>query len=623
MKKTNLLVSMLLGVFSFGQVGINNQSPKITLDIMAKNSDGSTSEGFIPPRLTGNALFAAIASGVYGSAQGGAIVFVTEPADVGNQVGQTIRVDTRGYYYFDSASSQWWKLGTGSNFYNSDGTLSSTRHVTMDNHNLGYVGGRIGMGTFSPDPSAILDLISSDNGFLPPRMLKTEMNAIANPALGLVVFCTDCFDDIGCLMVNDSNNPGTPNWGSVCSSNIPIGHIDNLSCGSAILSGTLQSGVVVSGVSVTVPYTGGNAGTYSSAVFNSTGVTGLNANLLGATLLNGNGDITFTISGTPSAAGTASFNITVAGKTCTLTVDVDPFTASVTSIDCASAVFSPSTITQGEAYTGTLTIPYTGGNGEPYPQLPFTQNGLTFTLPAGTLATGNGNFVYNVTGSATASGAMTIPISFGGTSCSVNTTVATNPVGSVQMCDGKNWASYNLGADTSFDANIPVKEIHGNYYQWGIKDPVADTDTPPSSISGWNTVSAPDLSWNTGTEASPVKNMANDPCPVGFRVPTHAEWTALNNCSSRSTVGTFSDDPANFGAGLIFTFGGNTLMLPAAGLRHYSEGVLFERGLKGYYWSSGEDGADYAFLLRFNPNPVFPNAFAPRTSGLPVRCISE
>jgi hypothetical protein len=44
----------------------------------------------------------------------------------------------------------------------------------------------------SPDSSAILDLKSTEKGFLPPRMTKAELISIFNPAEGLVVFCTDC-----------------------------------------------------------------------------------------------------------------------------------------------------------------------------------------------------------------------------------------------------------------------------------------------------------------------------------------------------------------------------------------------------------------------------------------------
>ena len=44
----------------------------------------------------------------------------------------------------------------------------------------------------SPDNSAMLDVKSTAKGFLPPRMTHLERDAIANPAQGLVIYCTDC-----------------------------------------------------------------------------------------------------------------------------------------------------------------------------------------------------------------------------------------------------------------------------------------------------------------------------------------------------------------------------------------------------------------------------------------------
>ena len=42
------------------------------------------------------------------------------------------------------------------------------------------------------NPSAILDLKSTTNGFLPPRMTQAQRNVISTPAAGLMVYCTDC-----------------------------------------------------------------------------------------------------------------------------------------------------------------------------------------------------------------------------------------------------------------------------------------------------------------------------------------------------------------------------------------------------------------------------------------------
>ncbi len=54
-----------------------------------------------------------------------------------------------------------------------------------------FAQGNVGIGTTSPDASALLDLTSLSRGLLVPRMLHSDMNAIASPATGLLVYCTD------------------------------------------------------------------------------------------------------------------------------------------------------------------------------------------------------------------------------------------------------------------------------------------------------------------------------------------------------------------------------------------------------------------------------------------------
>ncbi|MFT3679081.1 MAG: tail fiber domain-containing protein [Ferruginibacter sp.] len=46
----------------------------------------------------------------------------------------------------------------------------------------------IGIGTTTPNTSAVLDISSTSKGLLIPRMTTTQMNAIASPAVGLMVF---------------------------------------------------------------------------------------------------------------------------------------------------------------------------------------------------------------------------------------------------------------------------------------------------------------------------------------------------------------------------------------------------------------------------------------------------
>jgi hypothetical protein len=62
--------------------------------------------------------------------------------------------------------------------------------------------GQVGIGTTTPDASAIVDITSSEKGFLLPRMTEAELNAIPAPAEGLLVYCTNCGSNgIGSLSI--------------------------------------------------------------------------------------------------------------------------------------------------------------------------------------------------------------------------------------------------------------------------------------------------------------------------------------------------------------------------------------------------------------------------------------
>jgi hypothetical protein len=54
----------------------------------------------------------------------------------------------------------------------------------------GVINGQLGIGTYGPNASAMLDITSTTRGFLPPRMTTTQKNAIASPVAGLVVYDT-------------------------------------------------------------------------------------------------------------------------------------------------------------------------------------------------------------------------------------------------------------------------------------------------------------------------------------------------------------------------------------------------------------------------------------------------
>ena len=51
---------------------------------------------------------------------------------------------------------------------------------------------QVGIGTTNPAASAELDISSTTKGVLLPRMTKVQIQAIANPTTGLLVYCLDC-----------------------------------------------------------------------------------------------------------------------------------------------------------------------------------------------------------------------------------------------------------------------------------------------------------------------------------------------------------------------------------------------------------------------------------------------
>lgn len=105
MKKIMILAGFLFSLSICAQVGINNTSPQATLDITAKATDGSSPQGIIAPRLTGDQIQAG--DGQYKAAQTGAIIYAT--AAVTTPSAKTANISSQGYYYFDG--SVWQKIG--------------------------------------------------------------------------------------------------------------------------------------------------------------------------------------------------------------------------------------------------------------------------------------------------------------------------------------------------------------------------------------------------------------------------------------------------------------------------------------------------------------------------------
>lgn len=64
----------------------------------------------------------------------------------------------------------------------------------------------VGIGTTSPNPSAKLDVKSNSQGFLPPRMVAADRDAINAPSTGLMIYCLNCGSEGGEPQFYNGNN---------------------------------------------------------------------------------------------------------------------------------------------------------------------------------------------------------------------------------------------------------------------------------------------------------------------------------------------------------------------------------------------------------------------------------
>ncbi|MCF8716335.1 hypothetical protein JM658_16010 [Joostella atrarenae] len=156
-----------------------------------------------------------------------------------------------------------------------------------------------GINTQSPDPSAVLDITSTDKGILIPRVDLTsttmDLDGDTTQATGLLVF------NVGTVL-NEGFYYWTGSvWTALDSKEVIIPEIDELFCEQATLEPqTFEAGTSFTGI-LKIPYSGGNGGDYDQgSPISSTGNTGLTATLKSGTLEFGNGFLVYDVSGTPS-----------------------------------------------------------------------------------------------------------------------------------------------------------------------------------------------------------------------------------------------------------------------------------------------------------------------------------
>jgi uncharacterized protein (TIGR02145 family) len=193
------------------------------------------------------------------------------------------------------------------------------------------------------------------------------------------------------------------------------------------------------------------------------------------------------------------------------------------------------------------------------------------------------------------------------------------------------WAPVNVGNTGKWDEN---PDSYGGFFQfnrvqaWHPTEPAAGVTIP-----SWTPSIDENSSWNETTNAV---------CPTGWRLPTKAEFLALDTESDGSGVttestntngGTWADagTRGNAIAGRFYgashatcSFPDNMngcIFLPAAGQRSNTDGLLTSQGALGSYWSNAPRTATNGHFLGFSSANSIPVYNGDKAIGRSVRCV--
>jgi len=467
----------------------------------------------------------------------------------------------------------------------------------VNSSNIFNNGGSVGIGTTSPDASAVIDISSTSKGALIPRMTTAERNTIVNPATGLQIFNTTtmCFEYFA--------------YGIWQTGNCAV-------CPLPLAAGSISGNTIVcqgdNALSYSVPAIQ-NATSYIWA-YSGNGVT-INGTSEIVTL---DFDATAT-SGNLSVKGNNFCGEGTVSANYSITVNTVPAApaAGVNSVTQTGITWHWNSLPNASGYKYNTANDYSGAvdNGT---SLSYAQSGLvcntsytlyvwaynscgasqpaTFnqtTLPCFDCGISNITFNYNGTGSPT--------VTYG------------TVVGQNASC----WLNRNLGANSVATTYDHIAGM-GDLFQWGRPDDAHQIRTgsttstlSPGDVPGHSSFilssSAP-YDWRSGQNHMLWQGVAgiNNPCPSGWRVPTETE---INNERIAWAQNNYHGAIAS------------SLKMPATGYRFRTNGSIVDAGSVGHYWTSTVSGTNSRRLQFDSGTSTIDSPY--RAHGYSVRCIKD
>lgn len=443
----------------------------------------------------------------------------------------------------------------------------------------------------APDSAAMLDVKSTERGFLPPRMTFEQRNAIPNPVDGLMVYCLNCrADGFGTLCIYQSGH--WENLYSYCEvPQTPSAGIHNPDANQIVWNWNE--------VPIAFGYRWNTIDDFASAVdlgqANSYTETGLNcwtsySRYVWAYNDCGSSGYVSLVQATPmipfSSVPTEGIHVSSTNQ----------------------IIWNWSVVEGAVGYKWGITDDF----------LSATDLGLTTTKTETGLTCGNAYsryvWAYDSCGYSEA-----VELSAATLSCylcndtliinhqitngvaPVDKTVDYRMVTDIPGETNKCWITKNLGATRQALAENDASEASaGWYWQFNRKQGYkhdGSTLTPAWSITN--------ISENSDWQA------AADPCNLElgtpWRLPTFAEWNNVDN------AGGWTNWNGPWGSGL---------KLHAAGYLSYTSGSLNDRGTIGHFWSGAQLGTNNGWLLYFTGSNS-DMGYTSKATGFSVRCLRE
>jgi len=172
------------------------------------------------------------------------------------------------------------------------------------------------------------------------------------------------------------------------------------------------------------------------------------------------------------------------------------------------------------------------------------------------------------------------------------------------VINGITWATRNVDTPGTF-AKTP--ESAGMFYQWNRK-------------KAWNVTDKEVVGWDKSTPQGIEWEKVNDPCPVGWQVPTKENQLSLFD--SKKVIDEWTIQNGITGRKFTNIATGNFLFLPLAGYRNPHTGGLNFVGTYGEYWGSTphERNESYAYNVNFDEDIAIVYYYL-RSAGFLVRCV--